>query len=145
SLGYNLCNDDGGGFLTGTGDHINTDPVLGPLGNNGGPTKTHAPLSNSPAIDRGKDIGGTGRDQRGSLRPVTSDASITPPAGGDRSDIGAVELPLGVIPIPTPSATPASTPGATETPTPSPTPSQTPTQTPVSTPAPTATPPCGVF
>jgi len=62
SLGYNLCDDDGGGFLTGTGDQINTDPVLGPLADNGGPTKTHSPLSNSPAIDRGKDIGGTGRD-----------------------------------------------------------------------------------
>ena len=98
SLGYNLSNDGGGGYLTGTGDQINTDPILGPLKNNGGSTFTHAPLSNSPAIDRGKDIGATGRDQRGSVRPVTYDASITPPSGGDRSDIGAVELAPGVIP-----------------------------------------------
>ena len=99
SLGYNLSSDNFGGYLTNTGDQINTDPILGPLKNNGGPTKTHAPLSNSPAIDRGKDIGATGRDQRGSLRPVTyNDPSIVPPTGSDRSDIGAVELPPGVQP-----------------------------------------------
>ena len=106
SLGYNLSRDSFGGFLTNTGDQINTDPILGPLKNNNGPTKTHAPLSNSPAIDRGKDFGpvgpgytATGKDQRGSTRPVTyNDPSILPPAGGDRSDIGAVELPPGVIP-----------------------------------------------
>jgi hypothetical protein len=99
SSGYNLSDDDGAGFLIGAGDQINTDPILGPLKNNGGPTLTHAPLSNSPAIDRGKDIGGTGQDQRGSLRPVIYDAAITPSAGGDRSDIGAVELPPGVLPL----------------------------------------------
>jgi hypothetical protein len=93
SLGYNLSNDNGGGFLTATGDQINIDPMLGPLQDNGGPTLTHAPFSNSPAIDKGKDIGATGRDQRGNVRPVSFDASVTPPAGGDRSDIGAVELP----------------------------------------------------
>ena len=31
SLGYNLASDDGGGVLTGPGDQINTDPMLGPL------------------------------------------------------------------------------------------------------------------
>jgi hypothetical protein len=103
SSGYNLSNDDGGGFLTNTGDQINTDPILGPLKNNGGLSFTHAPLSNSPAIDTGKDLGADGnptvRDQRGSVRPVTYDAAIIPPAGGDRSDIGAVELPPGVLPV----------------------------------------------
>src|SRR6266478_4558035 len=29
SLGYNLSSDDGGGFLTGPGDQINTNPMLG--------------------------------------------------------------------------------------------------------------------
>src|SRR5205823_532136 len=38
SQGHNLCSDNGGGFLTGPGDQINTDPLLGPLQNNGGPT-----------------------------------------------------------------------------------------------------------
>jgi len=53
SLGYNLSSDDGGGFLTGSGDQINTNPMLGPLQNNGGPTFTHELLSGSPAIDAG--------------------------------------------------------------------------------------------
>jgi hypothetical protein len=38
SHGYNVCSDNGGGFLNGPGDQINTDPMLGPLQNNGGPT-----------------------------------------------------------------------------------------------------------
>src|SRR6266481_2979138 len=53
SLGYNLSSDDAAGFLTGPGDHINTDPVLGPLQDNGGPTFTYALLPGSPAIDAG--------------------------------------------------------------------------------------------
>ena len=54
SLGYNLSSDDGGGFLTGSGDQINTNPMLGPLQDNGGPTFTHELLSGSPAIDAGE-------------------------------------------------------------------------------------------
>jgi predicted outer membrane repeat protein len=53
SDGYNLSSDDGGGYLTGPGDQINTDPLLGLLQNNGGPTFTHALLPGSPAIDAG--------------------------------------------------------------------------------------------
>ena len=53
SLGYNLSSDDGGGYLTGPGDQINTDPLIGPLQDNGGPTFTHALLPGSPAIDAG--------------------------------------------------------------------------------------------
>ena len=53
SLGYNLSSDDGGEFLTGPGDQINTDPLLGPLQDNGGPTFTHELLPGSPAIDAG--------------------------------------------------------------------------------------------
>ena len=29
--GYNVCSDDGSGFLNGPGDQINTDPMVGPL------------------------------------------------------------------------------------------------------------------
>jgi hypothetical protein len=53
SHGYNLSSDDGGGFLKATGDQINTNPVLGSLQNNGGPTFTHALLTGSPAINAG--------------------------------------------------------------------------------------------
>jgi hypothetical protein len=98
SLGYNLSSDAFAGFLNGTGDQVNTDPMLGPLKDNAGPTKTHAPLIDSPAIDQGKDIGpigpahtATGVDQRGSVRPV-NDPDVVNAIGGDGSDIGAVEL-----------------------------------------------------
>ena len=104
SRGFNLSSDNFGGFLTGTGDQVNTDPMLGPLKNNGGPTLTHAPLIDSPAIDQGKDIGpiapgytATGKDQRGFTRPV-NDPAIPNAVGGDSSDIGAVELAVGVHP-----------------------------------------------
>jgi hypothetical protein len=93
SLGYNLSNDDGGGFLTASGDQINTDPILDPNGlqANGGPTDTIALPLGSPAIDKGKDIGGTGHDQRGSARPFDL-AGIPNATGGDGSDIGAFEV-----------------------------------------------------
>lgn len=61
SRGYNLSSDavggdgstDPGGLLNGPGDIRNTNPHLGPLQNNGGPTMTHALLEYSPAIDNG--------------------------------------------------------------------------------------------
>jgi Right handed beta helix region len=53
SHGYNISSDDGGGYLNGPGDQIKTDPLLGPLQDNGGPTLTHALLPGSPAIDAG--------------------------------------------------------------------------------------------
>ena len=85
SLGYNLSSDGGGAFLIATGDQINTDPMLGPLQDNGGPTYTHELLSGSPAIDAG-------------------DSNFTPPPDYDqrgpgynrvahgRIDIGAFEI-----------------------------------------------------
>src|SRR5437762_1064040 len=51
SLGYNISSDNGNGYLIGPGDQINTDPVLGPLQDNGGPTFTHELLQGSPAIN----------------------------------------------------------------------------------------------
>jgi hypothetical protein len=53
SHGYNISSDDGGGYLNGPGDQIKTDPLLGPLEDNGGPTLTQALLPESPAIDTG--------------------------------------------------------------------------------------------
>jgi len=67
SLGYNLestqiCN------FTATGDLTNTDPLLGPLQDNGGPMLTHALLVGSPAIDQGATVC-PATDQRGVTRP----------------------------------------------------------------------------
>ncbi len=90
SSGYNLSSDNGGGVLTNTTDQINTDPLLGPLADNGGPTFTHALLVGSPAIDKGKSFGLT-TDQRGAPRPFDFSA-ISNASGGDGSDIGAFEL-----------------------------------------------------
>jgi hypothetical protein len=50
STGYNLESGTDCG-LTSTGDLQNTDPKLGPLASNGGPTQTMALLKGSPAID----------------------------------------------------------------------------------------------
>ena len=97
-----LSSDNGGGYLTGPGDQINTDPLLGPLQDNGGPTFTHALLPGSPAINAG-------------------DPSFTPPPFYDqrgpgfyrvvngRIDIGSFEVQAGPTPTPTPTATPTAT------------------------------------
>jgi hypothetical protein len=71
SAGHNLSSDNGAGFLTGPGDIINTNPLLGPLASNGGPTQTHALLAGSPAIDSGE-MEPTG-DQRGYPRIGATD------------------------------------------------------------------------
>lgn len=93
SLGYNLSSDDGGGFLAATGDQINTDPMLGPLQDNGGPTFTHAPLTGSPAIDAGKNFTAGTTDQRGfGFVRTFDDTSIANATGGDGTDIGALEV-----------------------------------------------------
>ena len=90
SLGYKLSSDNGGGFLTGVGDQVNADPLLGPLQDNGGPTPTMLPLAGSPAIDQGRSFGQT-TDQRGQPRPFDNPA-IPNASAGDGSDIGAVEV-----------------------------------------------------
>jgi CSLREA domain-containing protein len=95
SLGYNLSDDNGSGFLHGPGDKINTDPKLDPYGlqNNGGPAQTIALTPASPAIDQGNSFGLT-TDQRGSARPVDNP---NVPNASDGSDIGAYEAPADPI------------------------------------------------
>ncbi len=91
SWGHNLSSDGGDGFLTNTGDQTNTNPMLGPLQDNGGPTFTHALLCGSPAIDKGTNFSGSATDQRG-LSRTFDDPSVPNAVGGDGTDIGAVEL-----------------------------------------------------
>ena len=93
SLGYNLSSDDAGGFLTNTTDQINTDPLLGPLQDNGGPTFTHALLCGSPAIDKGRNFASSFFDQRGNaFIRAFDDPTVQNAAGGDGTDIGAFEI-----------------------------------------------------
>ena len=89
SLGYILIGDTSGAMILGAtiGNQLNVDPLLGPLQDNGGPTKTHALLPGSPAIDKGYSSGSV-TDQRGFTRPV----GIANVKGGDGSDIGAFEV-----------------------------------------------------
>ncbi len=79
SNGYNLSSDRTCGGST--GDLTYTNPKLGPLANNGGPTLTFALLTGSPAIDHGNNATCAATDQRGVPRPL-----------GPRCDIGAYEL-----------------------------------------------------
>jgi hypothetical protein len=59
------------GWYTSLGHNlIGGDPKLGPLADNGGPTKTHALLPGSPAIDAGANTGAPATDQRGFPRIV---------------------------------------------------------------------------
>jgi len=46
------------------------DPLLGPLGSNGGPTRTRLPGAGSPAINGGSASGYPATDQRGQPRPL---------------------------------------------------------------------------
>jgi hypothetical protein len=92
SLGFNLANDNGGGFLTQPTDKINAFAGLAPLALNGGSTPTHALLGNSAALDAGNNSGsGTLTDQRGAGFPRTIDLPIANAAGSDGTDIGAFE------------------------------------------------------
>ena len=91
SYGFNISSDGTCPF-TNTGDRLNTDPLLGPLANNGGDTLTHLPGTGSLAIDGGQCQPGITDDQRGYPRNV-----------GASCDIGAVEvgglLPRAYLPI----------------------------------------------
>ena len=79
-----LIQDAPAGTINGsnTGNILGAAPLLGPLQNNGGPTRTHALLAGSPAIDAGASGGALATDQRGAgfLRSV-----------GAAPDIGAFE------------------------------------------------------
>jgi hypothetical protein len=99
SHGYNISSDNAGGFLSGPGDQINTDPLIGPLQDNGGPTFTHELLPGSPAVN-------------------TGDPDFTPPPFYDqrglpfvrvfnnRIDIGSFEVQPAPRPTPTPRPRP---------------------------------------
>ena len=80
SGGHNVFSDTPAAPLDPT-DLINTDPLLGPLADNGGPTLTQALLPGSPAIDAGTAVSGVTTDQRGVPRPQ-----------GNAPDIGAFEV-----------------------------------------------------
>jgi predicted outer membrane repeat protein len=79
SQGYNIGSDSSCSLILGT-DRASTDPQLGPLTFNGGPTPTSMPQPGSPAIDGGLCMSDITTDQRNAPRPK-----------GAACDIGAVE------------------------------------------------------
>lgn len=96
SQGYNLIGDASTCPLDGaaTGNLLGVDPRLGPLGDNGGSTQTHALLADSPAIDSGDPAGCLGEfsgylalDQRDYMRTVDGNGD-----GQGVCDIGPYEF-----------------------------------------------------
>lgn len=79
---------DSSTYTAGEGVKATSNPGLGPLQDNGGPTLTHALLSGSAALNAGDPMtsGGPETDQRLLARVL-----------GGRVDIGAVEM-AGVLP-----------------------------------------------
>jgi len=69
SAGHNIDSLDQCNFHA-SGDRVNTDPLLDPLSDNGGPVATMALKPGSPAIDGGANAGCPATDARGVLRPA---------------------------------------------------------------------------
>jgi len=89
--GYNLEDADTCGLDPAKYSMPNTDPLLGPLQDNGGSTWTHALLQGSPAIDTGDNGACPPIDQRGIPRPLDGNED-----GQLICDIGSFELEKGV-------------------------------------------------
>lgn len=104
SEGGNIDSDGSCRFTQPT-DQPSTDPLLGPLADNGGATITHLPATGSPAIDRGLTTGCPGTDQRGVTRPQ-----------GAGCDAGSVEVASQTV-TPTTAAPTTTAPTTTVAPT----------------------------
>jgi CSLREA domain-containing protein len=85
SQGHNLESGTDCGF-TASGDHPGTDPGLGTLQDNGGPTQTQVVQPGSPIIDAANSADCPSSDQRGVSRPQ-----------GSACDIGAIEVELPAV------------------------------------------------
>ncbi|MGA7434244.1 MAG: CSLREA domain-containing protein [Solirubrobacterales bacterium] len=92
SAGANLADAVPGSNIT------SSDPQLGPLADNGGPTMTMLPAETSPVVNKGSSP--LPVDQRGLIRPVNFNSiPFSTATGANGADIGAVEL-QEVPPIP---------------------------------------------
>jgi hypothetical protein len=119
SSGYNLFGQSAGGSGYGPTDLLDVDAKLGPLQDNGGPTRTMALLPGSPAIDSGDNTGAPDWDQRGPGFPRIVNGTIdrgafevqgtgNSPAGG-RSVLATAPRPVTAtrgLPLPGPAEVP---------------------------------------
>ena len=98
--GYNIDTGTSCGFSTANHSKPGTNPQLGALASNGGPTQTMALPSGSPAVNAvPTSVAGCSgsTDQRGITRPQ-----------GTACDIGAYELVMQAPPTPTPTPSPTT-------------------------------------
>ncbi len=99
SLGGNLVQNTTGCTRTGAAaaDLTDQDPRLGPLQSNGGPTRTHALLAGSPALDAADNTGCPATDQRGIARPAdgTGDGAAVCDIGAYESALASFTLTVG--------------------------------------------------
>ncbi|HEX3294028.1 MAG TPA: choice-of-anchor Q domain-containing protein [Solirubrobacterales bacterium] len=105
---FDLVENPGVTTLIGSSNITGTDPQLGGLANNGGPTPTLRQAARSPVVDQGSSYPNVDVDQRFSGRPV--DITDVPNApGGNGADIGALELTQSEAAVPSPPAPVAPT------------------------------------
>jgi hypothetical protein len=95
--GANL--ESGTGCHLRTSDMSNTNPLLGPLGNNGGPTATRALLPGSPAVDKYTGADCPSLDQRAYKRPagVACDIGAFEQSSTRQNDINSSPLALSAV------------------------------------------------
>ena len=129
SYGYNVSSDDGGGYLNGTGDQINTEPIAWP-----------APRQRWPDI-HSRFIARSARPLMPAIRISVRHLIYDQRGPGfdrvrnGRIDVGSFEVQTTPTPTPTPTPTATATPSATTTPV-SPTPTPRPAPTPRHRPSP---------
>ncbi len=86
AAGVNIVGDPAGSGISAGPSVLIADPRLAPLADNGGPTRTMALRTGSPALDAATVLGGFVTDQRGFPRNRDGDA-----VAGSAPDIGAYE------------------------------------------------------
>jgi hypothetical protein len=95
NVDFSLVDNTSGALITGGNNLLDIDARLGPLADNGGPTRTHRPGAGSPVRNAGGEVAGTAADQRGAGFPRVLQG---------RADIGAVESvdpsPIAVATVP---------------------------------------------
>ena len=93
--GFNYSDDGTCGFTLGSDIPNGGDPLLGPLGANGGPTLTQVPQPGSPLLD----WVALGSCQADGAAGITTDQRLLARPSGPGCDIGAVEVQVQAIPI----------------------------------------------